>query len=290
MSGGNWINILPNLNGNLWSYSWDTSEETLGSYIISIKASDGTNEDTESIRLELVDAQLPSLGINQPVQGEEFNCGETISITGFASDNNEITELEISMDEDIWIDILPILEDGNWEYSWDTSGLSSGQYSFSIRTSDGINSQVFETVQIRLVDNLDPVLEITNPTVLDEHEIGDLIVIEGKVTDDVGITEFSISLDNGLTWIDMYPDLNSKGKWSYLWDTSGLNKGQHTILFRMSDGSNEVEDQMILELKGEDDSEDDLEIPLVLLLLGLIAVIILVAIAVLAISRRKKKL
>jgi hypothetical protein len=288
-SEGNWINILPNLFGESWSYSWDTTGNTLGTYSISIKASDGTNDDTESIRIELVDSQPPSLGITQPGQGTELNCGETISITGFASDNNEISVLEISIDEENWIDILPDLEDGNWGFSWDTTGLASGLYTVSVRTSDGINTQVTETLQIRLIDNVDPVLEIISPALSDEYEIGDMVVIEGKVTDDVSVTEFSISLDSGLSWVDLYPDLDSKGKWSYLWDTSGLNKGQHTILFRMSDGSNEVEDQMVLELKGEDDSEDDLEIPLVLLLLGLITVFILVAIAVLAISRRRKK-
>ncbi len=287
--GGNWINILPNLNGDSWSYSWDTTGETLGSYIISVKASDGTNEDTESIRLEIVDAQFPSLGITQPGQGEQFNCGETISISGFVSDNNEIAELEISIDEENWIDIMPDLEDGNWQYSWDTEGHASGQYLVSIRTSDGINSQVYETVQIRLVDNVDPVLEITSPTILDEHEIGDLIVFEGKLKDDVGITEFSISLDNGLSWIDMYPELDNRGKWSYLWDTRDLKPGQYTILLKMSDGSNEIEDQMILELKGEEPSDDDIEISLILYLFALIAIIILVTIAVVAISRHKKK-
>jgi hypothetical protein len=287
--GGGWVSIIPNLIGDIWSYSWDTTGNPLGTCVISVEGSDGPNEDTESIRLELVDTQLPSLGITQPGNEAEFNCGETISITGFASDNNEITELEISMEEYIWIDILPVLEDDDWDYIWNTNGLASGEYSISVRTYDGINSQVQETVQIRLIDNVEPVIEITNPATFDEHKIGDLIVIEGRLTDDVGITGFSISLDNGLSWVDMYPDLDSRGRWSYLWDTSELEPGQYTILLKMSDGSNEVEDQMTLELEGDEVVEEGLEIPLILLLFALIVVIILVAIAVIAITRRKKK-
>jgi hypothetical protein len=288
-SGGKWTDIRSYLIGDTWSYSWDTTDSTLGFYTISLKASDGTNERSESIRIKLVDSESPQVGVTTPSQGGDYNCGETIAITGWVSDNTEITELDLSMGDDIWIDLIPIMEDGEWYFSWDTNGLPAGLYTISVKTSDGINMPVYETVQINLKDHTEPTLEITNPKSQFQYEPGDFVIIEGKVSDDVGVSSLFISTDSGITWIDLYSDLDSRGRWSYIWDTSELRSGDYVIHIKVSDGSNEVEDQLTIELLGEKIQEDEPTFPIYLVLFGIFAVMILIAMGMIAVNRRRKK-
>lgn len=288
-SGGKWTNIRPYLVGDLWSISWDTSDLSLGFYTISLKASDGTFEETESLRVELVDTEAPVMGISEPVNGKEYSIGETIKISGWASDNVKIHELDLSVGDDFWVDLLPDLEDGTWFYMLDTNGLNQGLHTITIKVSDGINEPVFETIEINLVDTEDPVLEITSPSVQLTYDLGDVVIIEGKVSDNIGVSSLYISTDGGVTWTDLYSDLDSRGRWSYFWDTKGLKSGYHNLRFKTSDGSNEVEEHLTLELRDTKSQTDgELDFYLVFLLVMILAIVILTIIGIIAMKKRNK--
>jgi hypothetical protein len=290
-SGGKWTNIRPYLVGDVWSFSWDTSGLSLGFYTISLKASDGNFQETESLRVELVDSDAPELGISEPIFGKEFSLGETITISGWATDNVNIEELEFSIGDDFWVDLISDLEDGNWIYMMDTNGMSQGLHTITVRVSDGINEPVIETVEIRLIDSEEPLLEITEPQLQSTYDLGDRVIIEGKVSDNIGVTSLYISTDDGDTWIDISDDIDSRGRWSYFWDTKEMKSGYHTLLIKTSDGSNEVEEQIVLELKEtESPTDGELDFYLVLLLVIILSIVILTIIGIIAIKKRNKRI
>jgi hypothetical protein len=287
---GNWIDISSQLNGDSWSYVWDTAGYPVGSYTIRVKASDGFFDETESLRVELGDYQVPTLDISNPTQDEEYGCSELIQITGWVSDNTEITELQFSVEEDIWVDLMPNLDNGNWMYIWDTAGLPGDMYTITVKASDGTNPPIYETVQIGLVDTGEPELEITNPLMIFKYDVGEFILIEGKVSDDVGVSSVHISTDNGITWVDISDDLDKKGRWSYFWDTSDLKSDQYTVRIRVSDGTNEVQESLNFEIE-EKKNEDEgvLSFPMLILLIVIFLIIVLVTVGIVTVRRRNKK-
>ena len=221
---------------------------------------------------------------------EWFSIGETVKISGWVSDNVKIEELEFSAGNDFWVDLLPSLEDGNWYYMLDTNGLNQGLHTITIKVSDGINEPVYETVEVSLVDTEDPVLEITTPQVQFKYDLGDIVIFEVKVSDNIGVSSLYISTDSGVTWTDLYSDLDSRGRWSYFWDTKGLKSGHHTLRFKTSDGSNEVEEHLTVELREtESQTDGELDFYLVFLMVMILSIVILTIIGIIAIKKRNKK-
>jgi hypothetical protein len=257
---------------------------------LSIKAGDGYFEKLDSISIELVDSELPILEISEPSKDGEFDCGEIIEISGFVSDNTEVSILRISLDSgDSWMDLTPVIIEDNWVYTWDTSGFGPGVYTISVEASDGINPPVLKELDINLVDVRIPILEILSPLDIGEYQLGDMVLIEGKVSDDIGISSLSISIDNGITWTDLTSDLDNKGKWSYIWDTSDLKPGSYYVRIKASDGTNEAEESITIEL-GEKENEDTiLTFPMLVLLIMAFLIIVLTIVGTIAVKKLNKK-
>ncbi len=289
--GQTWEDIISHLSNGQWSYDWDTSGSSLGTKTIKVKAEDEHGqESSDYIFIELVDTSGPFITITSPPQNEDFDCGDTIIITGTATDNMEISELELSTDsQDTWIDVLSNLDDGDWTYIWETLGLPVGGYSITVTALDGEGNQVVLSVDINLVDREMPELEITAMGEDNVFDIGDTVLIEGKASDNVHITELHISTDNGRTWTDILDNLDDDGEWSYTWDTTDEDSGWHDILIKISDGTYEVEDSISIVLIGEEDESEGISFMLLLLLILAAIAIIIVMVLFAVIYKRGQK-
>ncbi|UCE74513.1 MAG: hypothetical protein JSV56_02090, partial [Methanomassiliicoccales archaeon] len=291
-AGKIWVDILPSLNGDKWSYVWDTSGCSVGKCTIQIKASDGIFQETDSVRIELVDTISPDVAITFPAQDSGFNIGSTIMVSGTASDDNKITELKLSTDGGItWEDILSSLSDGKWLYYWDTQELLHGQYGITVEASDGINIPEYSTVEINLIDAEVPVLEITTPDIENQFDAGDIVQIKGQAFDDVGVSSISISMDDGDTWIDISPSLDSRGRWGYIWDTSDMKAGTYSVRVKISDGANEVEETVTVVLIAEkpEEEEEGIDVWMILLLVMMVLVLIIAITGAIIFKKRRRK-
>jgi len=291
--GKTWVDVLSSLSNDRWSYDWETSGCSVGTYTIKIKAWDGKYEGSDYVFIELVDSISPKLTITSPTQNENCNCGEMVTVTGSATDNQVVTELKLSTDNgNTWIDIHSSLNNGNWFYDWDTKGLSAGVYSITITTSDGVNPQVSEMVDCILIDSEMPVLEVTNPIGDYQYEVGDIIIIEGKASDNVQISELWIGTDKGDNWIDILKNLDDRARWTYIWDTSDLEAGTYSVRIKISDGTNEVEKSLTIVLVEEEKEEAEVNIISMLfspIFLILLVIVVVVVIIVFIFKRRRKE-
>jgi hypothetical protein len=288
-----WVDILWSLSDGKWSYEWDTQGYSPGMSVIKLRASDGEHQESVYKQVELIDSVVPELSITSPLQNEEIICGNTITITGTAYDNIGIIELELSTDYgNTWINIFPSLEDGNWQYDWDTQGLAGGKHTISVATSDGVNPRVTESVSINLMDMEEPELEIITPIWDFEYDVGDIVLFEGRATDNVQVSELDISFDNGATWTDIHEEMDSRGRWSYMWETSHLEPGTYDVRIRTSDGTNEVEDSLaiiLLETDTEDEGKSISFSQIWWLLLISVVLILVVATSAIMLRRRRRK-
>lgn len=101
-----------------------------------------------SCNKDLSDESIPTIYIASPSQGQYFSVGDTIYIQGNVSDNNSLTNISISLNDDNNIStgnsINLNLNSGNYVLNekliLDNTQMASGKYSLAITANDGINS------------------------------------------------------------------------------------------------------------------------------------------------------
>lgn len=93
------------------------------------------------------------------------------------------------------------------------------------------------------IDSTPPSSEITSPKHDEQVERG-TVKIQGYSTDNLtGVNKVEVRIDGG-NWVpvDELTEVDGKWKWSYNWDTSGLEGGsEHTIEVRAHDGVGNIE-------------------------------------------------
>jgi len=76
--------------------------------------------------------EAPTITISRPDDGEKI--GGIYDIQGTASDDEEVTEVEIAIDGGEW---LLVSRTGSWSYSWDTTSVGNGEHEIRGRAFDG---------------------------------------------------------------------------------------------------------------------------------------------------------
>ncbi len=145
-----------------------------------------------------------------------FNVGETINITGIATEgiilNIDGESTEISTME------------GKWFYEWNTSENMPGEYVITAECGDALDERL-----ITLIDETLPEIRINEPT-NDEIVEGDEITISGNSWDNIGIERVEVAMDDG-----EFKEANGTENWFIEWDISELELDDHIISARAVD-------------------------------------------------------
>ena len=174
--------------------------------------------------------------------------GENITFIGMAVDNDNGTILVWQWRSDI---DGTFLNSPNGTINW----LSVGAHTISlkVRDDDGLWSEAVTKSLTITINNTKPVLTISSP--VNNAVVLGRITFKGKVEDiDGNAQSVEVSIDDG-HWIV----LSGVETWSYSWDTSSVENGEHKIRFRAHDGiefSDEVEISVVVENE-EDTNTDD---------------------------------
>jgi hypothetical protein len=250
----NATDIRSYLNGDIWSYNLYLYDLGYGQHTISVLAEDGLSNYVLLMRnINVLESIEPSVNIDSPTEGLITWPGDTILVSGDATDNTEIITLELIIDSVTTIDITSNLEDdGTWSYYWVTSsGSHDGEYAIEARATDGSGNIAFDSIKV-ILDGTDPEASITLPEENQVFEAGQPIELQGLASDDWGIDEVHLIIDDedeiDITW------KTSEGNWDHkYWYTSGLSSGSHTIsLVVVDNAGNTKKDSITFQIDNQD--------------------------------------
>jgi hypothetical protein len=145
-----------------------------------------------------------------------FNIGDTIRISGIATD-----DILLKIDGE---QFEVISQNYEWNYFWNTSKLSPGNYSIIVECGDDRDE-----ILSKLIDFFPPEITIDSPY---DGEIieNDFFRIEGHAFDDSGVDRIEVSFDDG-EWIEA----SGTDYWFIDWDVSNYSIGDYKISARAFD-------------------------------------------------------
>jgi hypothetical protein len=135
--------------------------------------------------------------------------GTYLTVRGTASDDNEVSKVEISFDNGITWRTASGTE--TWSYKWRLP--SDGVYTIRSRATDdeGNTELVGDKVTV-IIDNTPPT--VTFITEFDDFENEDSFLLEGTALDNDMVKQLEITFDGGETW----GSLEGTGVWTYQWN------------------------------------------------------------------------
>ncbi len=224
-----------------WEFAWDTAGLAPGEHNIRMRASDTKQTYITSLNVTLLDVTEPEIVIDQPISGSVFRLGEVLAISGIANDNVGVVNIELLIDGDREniTNITPSLFKGKWMYELHTADLTDGNHTITILAFDVANNQNTTSIEINLLEIINPVVQIIEPGNNSIQRLGDMITIKGSAIDNKEVVMLELIFDD-LEPINITSELDQKkGAWSYEWNTSELNvkEGVHTIMARAYDAA-----------------------------------------------------
>lgn len=210
-----------NINGILGTGSpLSVSTLSSGNHTITLTAADSKGATgTATVSITIAENVLPTAAISSPPTGSVFNDGDTIIFTGSATDTEDGTlsgtSLSWSSNKD------GIFGTGG---SLSTKTLSKGTHTITLTATDKNGGIDTETITIT-AGNTAPTATISQPKDGSSFAANTTITFNGLGTDDeAGILtyQWESSIDGVLST-------------SSYFTSSGLNKGDHTITFTVTD-------------------------------------------------------
>ena len=230
--------------GNYWSDydegsegAWDNDSDGIvdSPYVLSLSQDSGEADNYDNYPLrypwqrDIVN--LPHVLLVSPHDGMSLNG--IVMISGTADDfYDSLQRVEIRFDEGPWITANGTK---NWTYNWNTTAIDDGTHTISVRSFNGHQYSVIETITVSTMntpDNNLPIVSITFP--LTGTIVSGDVEIRGEAIDSDGIIQkVEIKTDNS-SW----NVVNGTSPWSTLCNTHLIPNGDHRIYVRSYDGRN----------------------------------------------------
>jgi hypothetical protein len=167
--------------------------------------------------------EAPEVVMTTQVDGKRYS--DDISVSGTASDDEEVLMVEYRVDGGDWTEADG---DETWSFYVDLSGLASGDHTLEVRSYDGEKYSTFTTAAF-VVDHA-PGVALTFPVA--GVILNGSVSFNGTASDDLGISWVEYRID-GADWLIADGD----EVWTALVDTTKLTKGDHTFEVRTFDGT-----------------------------------------------------
>ena len=175
----------------------------------------------------------PFIMVLVPANDRLFCGGKDIIISGTA-DASDVSNVELSVDGGTsWKDGNFNASSRTWKYVWNTSAVSSGNYSVMSRLLHGGDVLPAEPLAVRI--------DADNPSVAAPRggimKGGGAIRLEGGVSDNTGVALVEISIEGpnqAAGWIAAALCLGNTS-WSLEWQTGHLGSGNYTVTARATD-------------------------------------------------------
>jgi FlaG/FlaF family flagellin (archaellin) len=236
-----------------FQYSLDTRKLTNGSHTLAIRETSNdaavTTLSTKTINV----ANLPAFGtLDSPTQDQKVTG--TINVSGWALDGAGVTKLDVLVDgvvkgQAVYNDARPDVanafpaynnQNSGFHYSLDTTSLSYGTHSITIRDTSLNGSQT--NIASKTINIPSPIGNIDNPG--QGQSVNSVVTVSGWALDIKGITKLEVVIDGVVQGQAIYGDprqdvasvfpvyKNSNAGFHYSLDTRKLTNGSHTLAVR----------------------------------------------------------
>ncbi|UCE37433.1 MAG: hypothetical protein JSW00_18570 [Thermoplasmata archaeon] len=238
------VNIISNLlEDGTWTYRWNApSSSSEGEHKIEVWATDGSGNKASDMTTVSLDGINPELLVESPLEGAIYWLGDTIIVSGTATDNIMVDTLEMIIDSDEVnrTDITYYLVDESWSIKINTHDLDYGEHTITIRVIDEVLNLAYITRNIRILEKTTPVVRIDDPSDEDVFKQGNTIYFSGFAQDNKEIASLEIVIDSTIQ-IDITSNIMQDGFWSYNWETQyTTSEGEHDVEVIATDGSGNV--------------------------------------------------
>jgi hypothetical protein len=214
-----------------YQFSWNSSQVADGNVTLTAYAYDEANNTGISSGVTVnvdnqtdnVDSTAPTVSITSPAASSNVVSG-TVSIGVNATDDTGVTVVSLYVNGQI----VGTDSTAPYAFNWDSTQVADGTVNFVAQAYDaannkGTSSTVTATVnnQPAATDNTAPTVAISNPT--DGSSVSGTVSILASASDNVGVTQLSVYIDNRLKCSSSGTDSTSCS-----WNTKRLS-GSHAI-------------------------------------------------------------
>lgn len=176
-----------------YTYSWNTSSLTAGTYTLTARAYDaaGNNGDSGAVTVSVVkDAAAPVVSLTSPAGSATL--GGIVTIAASASDNVGVSRVEFYANGTL----LSASNVAPYRFSWNTATISNGTYTLSARAYDSVGNvgqsgTVTVTINNQIADTTAPsVNSFTLPTTATSLTVA---ITSLSATDAVGVAGYLVT-------------------------------------------------------------------------------------------------
>ncbi len=224
-----------------FNFDLSINSEDTGNCNFNLQLNDFNNtviDEINSDTFEITEELSPSFYINENQYKNNFQLGDTISISGTVLNVNDkkvdgLATITIKKDDINYVIASSEIEEGDFEYSNQLLYMPSGEYSVSFNIKDVNGNE--GTYENELRFNLESELVITADTNKDSYKPGDIITLTGKVSEKVG-DSFTGNKINVLFNDEKYTADIMSGEFSLsIPSASNIKSNEHNITLKVSD-------------------------------------------------------
>ncbi|MEA3557789.1 MAG: Ig-like domain-containing protein, partial [Candidatus Thermoplasmatota archaeon] len=226
---------IPKGDPPYWDYKVETVTMSEGAHVIEVRAEDMEGNMNSSRLSIVIDGTPPELNIIFLETETTYAPEGVLLVKVEARDLLGIEGVRLVFDRTMIIQGDPV-SDSTWEMELDISSLISGRYNYYVEATDVVG----------LVTRVDGTFNIDSdaPSIysyvkeLETFSVGDIVYLNGSVSDGSGISLLTISLDENI-W-NLTGELQN-GVYSFAWNTSNMEPGNYTFEIKAIDSvGNEV--------------------------------------------------
>jgi len=215
-----------------FNYSWNTALVPNGSYTLTAKAYDATNNSatssivTVTVNSAVSDTTAPNVSITAPTNGAIVSG--SVNITADATDNVGVSKVEFYVTGSL----AATVNSPPFSFNWNTLGASEGANTLTAKAYDSANNSTTSSAVVVTVKNA-PTVSITSPTA--NTIASGTILVDASATDDVGVTKVELYVDSTLI------GTSTIAPYSFNWNTTALTNGStYTLTAKAYDAAGHV--------------------------------------------------
>ena len=201
-----------------FDWNWDTTQYMETEHRITTKAYDMLGLKTSTSITIFVDNTAPTVSIKEPTTENTYSGTVRISVN--ATDNRELANVHVKVENTEWLVMTYNSTDLLWKYDLNTTTFSDGQHTLMILALDEASNPTTTSTTL-FIDNTPPTLTIQTPQ--SGATVGMTLSVEIQASDASGISRIEFYLQDVL----VHTDHDTPYDW--LWDTTQYPNGAYTI-------------------------------------------------------------